>query len=142
MNIKIGKFKDTDFSVHEVPVTHRILKNAKCSVDIYKNPIGANSILKFHSFNHPKNHITDKIREIKAISELSQFTKYGEEWVYYNYENDGPCLKFKFSGKTINPEHFIENSAIPLLYVRDENVVIRFFSNFLINFELENIRNI
>lgn len=128
-----------DFNLVETPVTVRTLKDAKCYCEYLKNPIGTNCVLKFHSFNHPKDYIRDKIREIKVICELEYFNKYGEEWVYFSYEQNAPVLRFKFSGQSINPIHFIENPAVPLLYVKDENKTVRFLSNFLIQFEIESV---
>lgn len=67
-----------DFNLVETPVTVRTLKDAKCYCEYLKNPIGTNCVLKFHSFNHPKDYIRDKIREIKVICELEYFNKYGD----------------------------------------------------------------
>lgn len=125
-----------NYQIVERPVISRVLKNAKCSCEIIKSPIGNHSKLTFHAFNYPKDYIKEKILELMAIAKLENRYDTTNEYAYFN--NIAVSVKVKIYSFDVLP--LLNNSAAAMLYMNNDNAVARFISNFLIAFEIEDMK--
>lgn len=123
------------YQIVERPVVSRVLKDAKCSCEILKNPIGLHCKIKFHAFNYSKDYIKEKILELFAISKLEP-SGYGEEWAYLGTLDFS--VKVKISSFDVLP--LLNNNACAVLYLNRDKAVARFIANFLITFKIEEIK--
>lgn len=124
-----------NYQIVERPVISRVLKNAKCSCEIIKSPIGNHSKLTFHAFNYPKDYIKEKILELGAISKI-EFSEHGEEYAYLGTIDFS--VKVKICSFDVLP--LLNNNAAAVMYLNHDNAVARFISNFLITFEIEDMK--
>lgn len=123
------------YQIVERPAISRVLKNATCWCEVLKSPIGNHCKLKFHSFNYPKDYIKEKILELMAISKIEN-SGFGEEYAYLGTIDF--CVKVKISSFDILP--LLNNNAAAVLYLNHDKAVARFIANFLITFEIEEIK--
>lgn len=124
-----------NYQIVERPVMSRVLKDAKCSCEIQKSPIGNHCKLKFHAFNYPKDYVKEKILELGAISKID-LSGFGEEYV--RLLTIDFCVKVKIVSFNVLP--LLNNNAAAVLYLNHDNAVARFVSNFLTTFEIEDIK--
>lgn len=123
----------------DVPIVHRDLKDAKCNCEMIKSPIGFHSVFTFNCFNQPKNYVIDKIYELYFISKYFSNNDYAVNDQHVQFNKIDMFLKVK-----LNPDFdtrlLINNSSTTIMYLSHDDKVVRFLSNFLITFEMEEIK--
>jgi len=130
------------YKLIEREIPFRVLKDAKCYCEICKSPIEIHSKIKFGIFNYPKDYIHDKFYELMYISKYGSFNQ-----KISTYENRADIQKYpdiylNFTFTTFDAVPLLNNNAACVMYLNHEDQAIRFFSNFLITFEIDEIKYI